>query len=68
MKIAPPTRRKQRTITITLTEPQFKALGEAISHWQTDTYEQITAPSRRDTAVGRAMENAWSKIKEAWHE
>jgi hypothetical protein len=58
---------KQRTIKITLTESQFKALGEAVAHWETDTYEQVTAPSQRDTAVGRALGNAWDKIKEAWY-
>ena len=66
VKIAPPTRRKQRTITITLTEPQFKALGGAVGHWWTD-FEGDEGMSQFDVARGRALNNAWNKIKAAWY-
>lgn len=59
----------QRTITITLTEPQFQGLVAAVARGQYDIECEMD-----DACDGGAMkrewqagERAWAKILRAWH-
>lgn len=48
----------RRTITITLTGPQFDALASAVAATEVD--DTVTATERA------TLERAWQKIRKAW--
>ena len=64
----------RRTITVTLTEAQYEAILSAMTDseamdadytfWNGDA--ETAMPRKRQQLI-QARENAWSKIREAWH-
>lgn len=55
---------KRRTITITLTEPQYKAIADAVAH--RDSYYEGEEYDAQRAAEDRARDAAWIKIRDAW--
>ena len=52
----------RRTIRVTLTEAQYRALREAIAIWDAEYLEGM-----RDHQTREALFNGWEKIMRAWH-
>lgn len=56
-----------RTITVTLTKAQYRALGAAVAVADgEDEVSEALDPYRRGQAIAR--ENAWVKIRNAWYD
>ncbi|QDH93263.1 hypothetical protein QC999_gp87 [Microbacterium phage Cressida] len=54
--------RRRRTITVTLTEPQYRALSGAVALREAE----IEADEPGSHAEARALRRGWNAIRDAW--
>jgi hypothetical protein len=65
----------RRTLTITLTEAQYRALSSAVADHSFDLEDRLDQYDRPDDKEERAeirgkmraLDNAWTKINRAWY-